>query len=215
MPDPLRGLDANRDLTKHAACLKTHGFDFAMRYYNIHNPAKNLTLGEAQALVRTGFQLGAIFEDGFPIKPSFFSHAKGVLHGTTAHHMAMNKIGQPENTPIHFAVDFDAAPNDVATVIKDYFEGVRDGFLAISQGNPRYQIGVYGSGLTCSKLLEDGLVTFTWLAQSTGFRGSKEFAKQRRYNLIQFLAEDVCDVNLDLDQTNPDKPSPLFTVQTV
>lgn len=212
MANALRGLDSDVELTKHAACLKSHGFDYAIRYYNIHNPAKNLTLGEAQALVRAGFQLGAVWEDGHPTHASFFNHAKGVLHGTAAFHRAMDKIGQPENTPIYFAVDFDAAPDEVDTVITEYFKGVHDGFRAIGGENPRYQVGVYGSGLTCRKLLESGLVTFTWLSQSKGFRGTRDFAKQKRFNLIQFLPEDICGINIDPDETNPDKPSGLFTI---
>jgi hypothetical protein len=212
MANALRGLDANVDLTRHATCLKGEGFDYAIRYYNIHNLSKNLTLGEAQALVRAGLQLGAVWEDGSPIRASFFNRAKGVLHGTAAYHMAMEKIGQPEGTPIYFAVDFDAAASEITGVISDYFKGIRAGFEAIGGNQPRYQIGVYGSGLTCGKLLDSELVTFTWLAMSTGFRGSKDFAKKKRYNLIQFLPKDVCDVNVDPDETNQDKPSGLFTI---
>lgn len=212
MANTLRGLDANIELTKHAACLKSHGFDYAIRYYNTHNPSKNLSLGEAQALVRAGLQLGAVWEDGDPTHATFFSRTKGVVHGTAAYHMAMDKIGQPANSPIYFAVDFDASPADVATVIKEYFEGIREGFRAIGGDNPRYQVGVYGSGLTCGSLLADELATFTWLSQSKGFRGTRQFAKQKRFNLIQFLPEDVCGINVDPDETNPDKPSGLFTL---
>jgi hypothetical protein len=60
--------------------------------------------------------------------------------------------------------------------------------------------------------LAEGLATLTWLTQSTGFTESKEFAKKRLYNLIQFLDEDVCNVNVDPDETNPGKPSGLFTI---
>jgi len=212
MSDLLRGLDANVELTRHVVCLKNQGFAFAVRYYNTHNPSKNLLLGEAQALVRAGLQIGAVWEDGSPTKASFFSRAKGVVHGTAAYHMALDRIGQPEGTPIYFAVDFDASSTEIAGVITDYFKGIRAGFEAIGGANPRYQVGVYGSGLTCGKLLDSGLVTFSWLAMSTGFRGSRDFARNKLYNLIQFLPEDVCDVNVDPDETNPDKPSGLFTV---
>ena len=208
----LKGLDADGDLTLHAECLKSEGFDFAIRYYNTLNPAKNLSLTEAQALVRAGLQLGAVWEDGFPNHRSFFSHAKGVVHGTAAYHMAMAEIGQPADTPIYFAVDYDASTDDVAGVINAYFQGIRDGFKAIGQDAPRYQVGVYGSGLVCSTLLQNHLATFAWLSQSTGFRGSRQFAQQKAYNLIQLLPTDVCNINIDPDETNPDKPSGLFTI---
>jgi hypothetical protein len=212
MADPLKGLDASVKLTRAAECLKRNGFDFAIRYYNIRNQSKNLTLSEAQALVRAGLQLGAVWEDGSPIRASFFNKAKGVRHGKAAFLRANDKIGQPAGTPIYFAVDFDALASDVDSVIKDYFEGVHEGLRDAGGGNPKYEVGVYGSGLTCRKLLAAGLVTFTWLAGSTGFQGSKAFAREKRFNLIQFLPRDVCRINVDPDETNPDKPSGLFTI---
>ena len=208
----MRGLDASVKLTRAAECLKRNGFDFAIRYYNINNQAKNLTQSEAQALVRAGLQLGAVWEDGFPIRASFFNKAKGVRHGEAAFRRANDKIHQPANTPIYFAVDFDALASDVDTVIKRYFEGVHEGLRTAGGGDPKYQVGVYGSGLVCRKLMEAGLVTFTWLAGSTGFQESRAFARQKRFNLIQFLPRDVCNVNVDPDETNPDKPSGLFTI---
>ncbi len=210
----MKGLDAAVNLTAQATCLKTHGFDFAIRYYNIKNskqlPQKRLTLPEAQALVRAGLQIGAVFEEG--ISHSAFNHATGLAHAGVAHDLATNKIGQPAGSAIYFAVDFDATPAEVATRIKPYFEGIRDGLAAADGGTARYAVGVYGSGLVCGNLLDSGLVTLTWLSQSTGFPGSKQFAKDKRYNLIQFLPKTVCGIDLDPDETNPGKPSGLFTV---
>jgi LysM repeat protein len=208
----LRGLDANVNLTTKGSCLKSHGFAFAIRYYNINNPAKNLTGPEAHALVTAGLQLGAVFEDGHPDHDAFFDHGKGVIHGKAAHDMANNKIGQPGGSAIYFAVDYDPALHTVQTVIADYFKGVREGLATGNGGTPKYAIGVYGSGLTCRLLLAEGLATFTWLTQSTGFTESKDFAKKKLYNLIQFLDTNVCGINVDPDETNPAKPSGLFTI---
>ncbi len=208
----LRGLDANVNLTTKGDCLKSDGFDFAIRYYNINNPGKNLTRAEGQALVAAGLQLGAVFEDGHPDHDAFFSHDKGVIHGKAAHDMATNKIGQPGGSAIYFAVDYDPALHTVQTVITDYFKGVKEGLAAGNGGTPKYAIGVYGSGLTCRLLLAEGLATLTWLTQSTGFTESKDFAKKKLYNLIQFLDQDVCGINVDPDETNPGKPSGLFTI---
>jgi Domain of unknown function (DUF1906)/LysM domain len=210
----LRGIDAAVNLTTKASCLKSHGFDFAIRYYNVHNshqlPEKRLILSEAQALVRAGLQLGVVFEQG--ITPATFNHASGIAHAGVAHDLATNQIGQPADSGIYFAVDFDATPGQVASIIAPYFEGVRDGLANANGGTPKYQIGIYGSGLVCGTLLDDGLVTLTWLSQSTGFPGSKQFAKDKRYNLIQFMPQTVCSTDLDPDETNPDKPTGLFTI---
>ena len=184
-----KGFDANMDLTRFAGCLKAVGYDFVGRYYNINNPHKNLALGEAQALVAAGLTIVAVWENGFPDHTAYFSHSKGVFDGTSAYHFAQHDIGQPANTPIYFAVDFDASQNDVNGFITAYFQGIKDAFNTISGNKPAYQVGVYGSGLTCSSLLNAGLVRFTWLAQSMGFRGSKTF---KNFNIKQLLQKREC-----------------------
>jgi hypothetical protein len=217
----LSGMDANLPLTNQVACLKAEGFRFAVRYYTRKDRNRTLTLLEAQTLVKGGFQLGVVFEDGFPSnpaeQPAFFTHDRGVGDGRAAHDRALNKIGQPANTPIYFGVDFDASPHDLATGIKRYFEGVREALLAANNGTLKYQIGVYGSGLACTELLKNGLATFAWLSQSTGHRGSKEFKKQKLYNLVQGpVRKNVCGLDeIDSDETNPDPikfPPGLFTI---
>jgi len=212
----MRGLDANVPLTHVGACLKNHGFGFAMRYYSLKQRAKNLTSSEARALVNAGLQIGVVFEE--TAKRSLSGRAAGVNDGNSAHHSAANEIKQPASTPIYFAVDFDAKPAEIP-VIRNYFEGVRDGLAQANGGTPRYQVGVYGSGLTCSELLKEHLVTFTWLTESTGFNGSKQFAQQKRFNLIQmFVPPDglsVCGVVGDPNEMNPDPvkfPPGLFTI---
>jgi len=212
---PLNGLDASERITSIATCIKDKGFAFAIRYYNIENsdllPTKRLILSEAQALVRAGLQLGAIFQQNGRVISSF-SREKGLRDGAMAHSRAVNDIGQPAGSTIYFGVDFDASPSEVGNEITDYFKAVSEALANANGGSPRYAIGVYGSGLVCSEMLAANLLTFTWLSQSTGHAGSKEFAEQKRYNLIQFLDRDVCGVNLDPDETNPDKPSGFFTI---
>jgi len=184
-----KGFDANVDLTRFADCLKSAGYEFICRYYNVNNPHKNLTLGEAKVLVAAGLRLVAVWENGFPIKATYFSHQKGVFDGTAAYHFAEHNIGQPAGTPIYFAVDYDASQKDVKGVITDYFQGIIEAFKTISVNHPIYSIGVYSSGLVCSSLLKAGLVQFTWLAQSTGFQGSKTF---KDFNIKQLAAKLEC-----------------------
>ena len=211
----LKGLDAAVNLTQKANCLRNQGFDFAIRYYNVSNtqkfPEKRLTRPEAKALVSAGFLLGVVFQQAGNAIGSF-NRDIGIRHGKRAHDLAVNSIGQPAGSAIYFAVDFDASASQIDGAITKYFEGVRAAMAEANGGALRYQIGVYGSGLTCSKLLEKGLVSLTWLAQSTGFRGSREFAEQKRFNLIQFLPKVKCTIDHDPNDTNPDKPSGLFTI---
>ena len=183
------GFDANQDLTKYGSSLLKNNYQFVVRYYNINNPSKNLSLAEAHYLSNAGLGIVAIWENSYPTSSTYFSYDIGVHDGTSAYYYANKQIGQPLGSPIYFAVDYDASEDDVNKLVSAYFQGIKDGFNTISGGNPLYSIGVYGSGLVCSMLLEKNLVSFTWLAQSMGWRLSKTFTN---YNLRQSLQKTEC-----------------------
>src|SRR5262249_49557316 len=105
----------------------------------------------------------------------------GVDEGTSAYRQAM-QTHQPSGTPIYFTVDFDCSTAAIAGAVNDYFRGIADGFSTISGGRPAYEVGVYGSGDTCSWLLGHGRVQYTWLAQSSKWGGYKTF---RDWNIKQ------------------------------
>lgn len=182
-----QGFDASRDLTPFAPGLKAAGYSFVGRYYNINNQAKNLTLAEAKVLSSLGLSIIAVWENGYPIKSSYFSHDVGVHDGTSAYFYAQKTIGQPAGTPIYFAVDYDASSADLVNNIVPYFIGIADGFKAISGNSPVYPVGVYGSGLVCNSLLTQNLAAYTWLAQSSGWQGSAGFTQYNIKQLMQVL----------------------------
>src|SRR5690349_1055264 len=142
-----KGFDTNVDLTKFATSLKDKGYGFVVRYYNINNQSKNLTLAEAHILSNAGLSIAVVWENGFPTTAKYFTYEKGVFDGTAAYHYANDKIQQPAQTPIYFAVDYDASKDDLTNGILPYFKGIIDGFRAISKNNPSYLVGIYGSGL--------------------------------------------------------------------
>jgi hypothetical protein len=186
-----KGLDVQVDCSSKIDCLKGEGFEFVGRYYNTNNPSKNLKLTEAQALSAAGIAIVVVWENGFPTKASYFSNAKGISDAASALKMASELIGQPEGSAIYFAVDYDATAADVSGPISRYFQGVKGVFDAAEK---QYAIGVYGSGATCKSLLDAGLVTFTWLSQSTGFRGSKTFTA---FNVKQGPEATICSMDAD------------------
>jgi hypothetical protein len=211
----LKGLDTTLELTRYALALReVHGFDFALRYYS-HNAAKNLSLGEARALSAAGMQIGVVWETS-GTHPGFFSLAQGVADGSAAHRMAAEAIGQPAGSAIYFAVDYDASQADLDGPVDDYFTGVHAGLFAAGGGQQRYQVGVYGSGLCCATLRERGAAVFSWLSQSTGFKGSQAYARAQQYDLIQYLPQrlevDGMTLLVDPDATHPDRPAGLFQV---
>jgi len=215
MLSDIKGLDASVELTKHAISLRAQGFDFVMRYYS-HNASKNLSLAEARALTDAGLKIGVVWETTGD-HSGFFSYRQGLADGSAAYHIAADKIGQPPGSTIYFAVDYDASATEIAAPINEYFSGIGAAFRAAAKGAAGYQIGVYGSGLCCKTLLEKKLANMSWLSQSTGFAGSKEYANSRSYNLIQYgsktiRVDDGYRLNFDPDTTNGDRPAGLFTI---
>jgi len=198
MPPLNSGVDASTNCASIAGQLQASGRKFICRYY-ANSGKKRLRADEAKILSAAGLTIVVVWEDGFPTSAGYFSHAKGVDDGTSAYHDALS-LGQPKGSAIYFAVDFDAPATDITGVISDYFRGIADGFSTISQGNPNYLIGVYGSGSTCSSLLDQDLARYSWMAMSSGWQGH-DFA---RWNIKQKPGKSLKSVSLDYDDAVDD-----------
>jgi len=115
---------------------------------------------------------------------------------------AINTIGQPGNTAIYFAVDYNATKSDLADRIVPHFRAIN----AINDGGEfsrKFRIGAYGSGLTLETLLDEGLAELAWLSQSTGHRRSRAFKRSNRWTIFQHLPSRLCGITLDRDTLNP------------
>lgn len=196
------GLDTtyNTETYNAASCLKDSGFTFIMRYYANSGNSKVLTASEAQYLSIAGFQIGVVFETN-PTYRDYFTTAQGTSDCQTAVEYAYGTIGQPAGSAIYFAVDFDATAAEAAGVVTSYFKAINDELVNLqNQGYPAYSIGVYGDGAVCSELLSEGLVSFTWLAGSTGWTGSDTFTG---WNLKQgSTSSSVCSITYDPDESS-------------
>jgi hypothetical protein len=212
----LNGLDTTMELTRHATVLKASGYDFAMRYYS-NNAAKNLSLGEARALSAAGLKIGVVWETA-GTHAAYFTRAQGLADGAQAFRMAKERIGQPFGSAIYFAVDYDPTQADIDGGISNYFTGVRAALYVANDSAPSYRVGVYGSGLCCGALVEREMAALSWLSQSSGFAGSRQYADQKRYDLIQMLpvrivGADGIVLGIDPDATHPDKDAGLFELE--
>ena len=189
----LKGFDADFDCSHLLGKAKAVGAKFICRYYS-HSPNKNLSPSEARLISAAGMGVVAVWEtrgDHY----SFFSFKQGADDATSASNQAQT-IGQPIDSAIYFAVDYDASPAEIAGGIADYFKGVQQGLAASMTRGATYSVGVYGSGLTCDTLFKAGLVQHTWLAMSTGFRGSKTYTS---WNIKQSLDEDLLGIGTKVD----------------
>jgi peptidoglycan hydrolase-like protein with peptidoglycan-binding domain len=186
------GMDASVDCRTFASCIAAAGMKFVVRYYS-NSAGKTLTRPEAVALSTAGLEVAAVYQDsGNDIK--FFSTELGKKNAAKALLLAAG-IGQPADSAIYFAVDFDPSADQVRGPITDYFREVA---AALAVSDTRYAVGVYGSGLTCRMVRDAGLSAFTWLSGSTGFRESARFRPQA--NLIQAAPDrKICGDKLSID----------------
>jgi hypothetical protein len=193
------GFDTTANCGKLASKIKAAGYDFVGRYY-AHRGSKRLTVQEAKLLSAAGVKIVAVWEDA-PTRLNYFSHARGVVDGTSAYHCAM-LTGQPAGTPIYFTVDFDAPVQALSGAITDYFQGIVDGFDVIAnRQSPIYQIGAYGSGATCAALLKYRLASYAWLAQSEDWAGHAQFLT---WNIKQGAEKRILGLAADVDQATKD-----------
>ncbi|MFK7695914.1 glycoside hydrolase domain-containing protein [Paenibacillus sp. HJGM_3] len=130
----MQGIDCATPLTPElAAKFKASGCEFVCRYL-VPSGWKALTRAEAEAISGADMQVISVFETsaGRPLG----GYEAGLQDGATALQVAA-EVGQPLGSCIYFAVDFDATPEQMWTII-DYLRGCRE-------AAPGYSIGVYGS----------------------------------------------------------------------
>jgi hypothetical protein len=203
-------IDTPNSTKNKLPCLLSQGVKTIIRYYNFSNsqslPEKCLKLDEAQAIVSHGLDLAVVFQQRQNCVEDF-SKSKGIAAGRRAFRHAHDAIGQPPGSGIYFAVDFDVAPDAIASSVIPFFEGVREAFDSESYGGPGYRVGVYGSGLLCDTLVDRGLATLRWLTMSRGFRGTREALQDGRYHLAQRYPEaKICGISVDYNEANPAMP---------
>ncbi|PVE25781.1 hypothetical protein DC522_03135 [Microvirga sp. KLBC 81] len=196
-------IDTPEQTTAKLPCLSARDVKTVIRYYarDTSWPSKRLTRREAERLIEAGISI-AVVHQGKGNKPSSFSKPLGRLDGAYARQYAVDVIGQPEGSVIYFAVDYDAGADDVGDLIVEYFIGVKEAF-EFAAGMTNHRVGVYGNGLVCQTLLDLGLVAHTWLSQSTGHHGHREFKASGRWSLFQNMPSELCGLDVDIDDLNP------------
>jgi len=163
------GLDMSGDCRPFLPAIAASPVKIIGRYYrSTASSLTPLTFDEAVAISQADLSILALWE-WTSDEIGNFSSANGKDQGTSAYNQARN-THQPAGTPIYFAVDGDFSAAQIAGPIADYFTGVAQAFDLMGDGTSVYQIGVYGSGLCCSWLLDHQLATYTWLAGSTGWQ---------------------------------------------
>lgn len=170
------GLSTNRRCDPSAECLVGAGKQFVIRYHSrtTRQPEKRISPKEAAELARAGLEIATVYQDNGRL-PEDFGTDRGRLDGASAHGAAA-QIGQPPHSAIYFAVDNDFSASQIQDFVLPYFEGVKAGMDEAAGGMSMFEIGVYGSGLTCQLVRDNNaLARYSWLAESTGWRGSDTY----------------------------------------
>lgn len=177
-------IDTATDTRPYLAALKAAGVQSVFRYYATaaqpEVPQKQLTVAERDAILDAGMSIGSVFQY-YSNVPANIHAERGRQDGDTVL-ARVAAFGQPQGSAVYFGVDFDWAPSDTAkrTSIIDYFTEVS------ARVKPAgYRVGVYGSGATCSAVLDAGLAELAWLVNSPGHTGAASFYNSRRWRLFQ------------------------------
>jgi Domain of unknown function (DUF1906) len=72
--------------------------------------------------------------------------------------------------------------SDMLPFVEGYFRAARAEITASKTG---YKIGAYGSGATCARLQQKGLIDYCWLAMSPGWPGYHQQIASGKWNIAQ------------------------------
>lgn len=193
------GFDTTENCGSKAAQIKGAGYDFVARYLS-RSTWKVISPAEATRVKAAGLAIVLVYEDG-PTGADYFSNARGQVDGARAAQQAQ-ALGAADGTAIYFAVDYDASSDDLSGVINQYFQGVNSGLSSFAgSGNPRYRVGVYGSGATCLAITGAGLASLGWLAQATGWAGHGAYTN---WSISQGMPTTISGMSVDPDTATGD-----------
>jgi hypothetical protein len=167
-----RGIDYSYGRPRPSA-IDAAGYTFVCRYVS-HNPSKNLTRSEADALRAAGLDIVCNWENS--PSEALEGRALGAANATEAHRQAV-ACGMPASRPIYFSVDFDASSGQ-QSAINAYFDG-------IASVLGRARTGAYGGYGVIDRLFDAGKITWGWqtYAWSGGSWDSRAQLRQVQNNL--------------------------------
>ncbi|TDF97097.1 DUF1906 domain-containing protein [Paenibacillus piri] len=181
-----KGFDCATPLTpQKAKQFRADVYEFVCRYL-VPSGTKRLTSDEAAAISQALLHIVSVFET--TADRALGGRTAGLADGATALKTAV-QLGQPTGSAIYFAVDFNATPGQMPTVI----EYIR----AASEATPNYLTGVYGSYAVIEAVSAAGACSRFW--QTYAWSGGR---KSSAANLYQYKNNiSVNGILIDLDES--------------
>ncbi|MGZ8368277.1 MAG: glycoside hydrolase domain-containing protein, partial [Rhodoplanes sp.] len=176
---------------------KTVGTQTIIRYYDHENetiPGKTLRRQERDLIIANGFHIAVVFQHNNN-KFASFTPLRGRQDAKRSLVLAAENA-QPKGSAIYFGVDGGWRTAGEIANIKAYFTAVQAGL-----GGKGYRIGVYGSGLVCKELLQDGLAELCWLANAKSWPDYDAYFETMEWSLVQLLPADCGGRNVDFNLT--------------
>lgn len=204
-------IDTAEKTTRKLPQLKQAGVMTVIRYINPLNTRadKDVDAEEAHAIVANGMRLGLVCEGWGGAGPggigASINQTRGEQDAIVCRSYAANEVGAPAGACIYFAIDTDASSVEIQNFVLPYFRSVFRIMNDRTRQGPIYQVGVYGSGLVCQVVQTSGLAQLTWLSQSTGWRGYKDYKASMNWALLQHMPQQIAGLDTDPDEQNPAK----------
>lgn len=165
--------------------MRARGIDTMFRYLAGGGSWKQLNQQDVRNFREAGMDLALIYQERGR-EAGDFTRAEGREAARETIRRA-RELGLPDNATVYFAVDYDASDRDVANNIIPYFQALQEELRA--QGSS-LKVGIYGGGAVCQAVHGAGLAERTWLAGASGWRGSQEFFRSGRWDVVQQIVGD-------------------------
>lgn len=169
--------------------IKNAGKQFVVRYlYPDGEGGKGLDASELADLVNNGLEICLVFES-YISRPKE-GRAAGAADARTSQ-AEISRLGLPANSPVYFAVDWDASAAD-QVAIDEYLQGCADVI-----GHDR--VGIYGSADVMTRTMQSG--TAKWFWQTYAWSRGRV---QEGIHLYQYLNGQNLNGAVDYNRTSLD-----------
>lgn len=151
---------------------------------------KKLTQEELEIIKSVGLNIFPIYQT-YGGQASYFTRSQGRKDAREAI-KAARALGFPPQATIYFAVDYDALMVDINANILPYFRGIKE------EMGWYFKIGVYGPRAVCNRLLANGLVRYSFVADmSNGFTGNIGQLMPKNWAYEQFVETTQAGIGID------------------
>jgi hypothetical protein len=178
--------------------VKAIGIKTIIRYYDHEDetlPGKTLRRGERDVIVMNGLKMGVVFQHRNN-KFASFTALRGRQDAERSLILAAEN-SQPRGSAIYFGVDGPwNTPYELANIMA-YFQEVH-----ARLADSGYRIGVYGSGLVCNALVNNGLAELCWLAAPTTWPDFSAYYQTKRWQLVQLPTTQCGGRSVDFNLAN-------------